>query len=219
MYLPTILLIYLLLPYIVRQVSNCQEKSSESSSAVQYNTSRPDLNDSLPVVKNSNADFAWVARGATDTYHILGKFTGFSKRVRKHFIGCGYSFNPFDTSRETLLKLLAVYKSWFDLMAVQRTINFNNTYCYNLIKYLSENAPLRYDTDYNDGKIYCNLFDSTFYPSTSDQLVCDFICSLGDICYNLPPDYFSASDTTAVRGGTDERLDLKSVEDLESNQW
>lgn len=204
-------------PYIVRQTAaQCQEKSSENSTSVNYYTPRVDLIDTLPIVNNSNADFAWVGRGANDRYHILGKFTGFSKRIRKHFLGCGYSFNPFDSSRQTLLKLFAVYKSWFDLMAVQRTINFNNTYCYNLIKFLSENAPLRYDTDSNNGKIYCNLFDSTFYPSTSDQLVCDFICSLGDICYNLPPDYFSASDTTAVRGGTDEFLNVDSIEVLNS---
>ena len=202
-------------PYIIRQSSNCQEKSVEIATSLQYNIQRSDLNDKLPVVKNSNADFAWVARGASDTYHILGKFTGFSKRIRKHFIGCGYSFNPFDISRQTFFKLFAVYKSWFDLMAVQRSINFNNTYCYNLIKYLSENAPLRYDVDSSNGKYYCNLYDTNYYASTSNQLVCDFICSLGDICYNLPPDYFSASDTTAVRGASD-RMNVESIEVLNS---
>ena len=204
-------------PYMIRQSANqdVREKSSETSTSVAYNTTRSELNDNLPVVNNKNADFAWVARGSSDTYHILGKFTGFSKRIRKHFIGCGYSFNPFDTSRQTLLKLFAVYKSWFDLMAVQRTINFNNTYCYNLIKYLSENAPLYYDTDSNTGKVYCNLFDTTFYPSKSDQLVCDFICSLGNICYNLPPDYFSASDTTAERGAS-VSMNVESIEELNS---
>lgn len=200
-------------PYIVRQVTNCQEKSSESASSVGYNTSRSDLNDFLPVVKNTNADFACTCRGASDTYHILGKFTGFSKRVRKHFLGCGYSFNPFDDSRQTLLKLFAVYKSWFDIMAIQRTINFNNTYCYNLIKYLSETPPLTYVTDSTTGKFYCDLYNTTFYAATTDEYVNDFITSLGDLCYNLPPDYFSASDTTAVRGAS-ERMNVESLEVL-----
>lgn len=189
------------IPYMIRQSSNSVlQKSSQTSNSVSFNTQRADLVDLLPIVNNSNADFAWYVRGATDTYHILCKFTGYSKRVRKHFIGCGYSFNPFDTSHQTFLKLFAVYKSWFDTMAINRTINFNNTVCYQLIKYLSENKPLTYGVDSTTGKDYCDVYNSTFFNSAVDNMVTAFLCELGDICYNLPPDYFSASDTTSVRG-------------------
>ena len=188
------------IPYCVRQTANgdVKYKSSETSSAVSFNGNGNYLNDKLPLVKNSNADFAFYIQGATDNYHVLGKFTGLSKRVRKQFIGCGYSFNPFDTSRQTLLKLFAVYKAWFDTMAVQRTINFNNTECYQAIKYLSENPPT-YGFDSNLGKYTASVYQGS-YNSSIDEVVTTFICKLGDICYNLPPDYFSASDKTSYRG-------------------
>lgn len=190
-------------PYMVRQkTAQIQMKSSENATSVNYHTVITDKKylDALPIVTNQNADFAWTAYGQGSTYHILGKFTGLSKRLRKIFIGCGYSFNPFDTSRQTFLKLFAVYKSWYDTMAINRTINFNNTNCYQLIKYLSENKPLTYSIDSSTGKQYCNVYDSTYFASSLDEVVTTFLSELGDICYNLPPDYFSSSDITTMRG-------------------
>lgn len=141
-------------------------------------------------VSNQNADFS-IKHGK---FMILCKFIGASKRLRKQFIGAGYSFNPYDTEVVTPFKLMAIYKAYFDTFAVQRTINFNHTNCYKLIKRLSETYS--YDTD------IFGIGDSSYNPTGSEtiDLFMGMMKDLSDICYNLPADYFSASDISAQRG-------------------
>jgi len=146
-------------------------------------------------VTNQNADFNLTEQGANNTYYsFLGRFMGPAKRLRKIFIGAGYSFNPGDNVDVTPFKLLAIYKAWFDTFAVQRNINFNNTNCYKVIKIMSETVP---------SSPVCHIKGDFVDSSYSDILWPAFIAFLADlsnICYNLPADYFSASDVTAQRG-------------------
>lgn len=183
-------------PFVVIQNSTtgARFKSAESSSSVSYNGvfSDPDKTKSYPIVTNENADFAWTYVSGSDTVTILGKFLGSFKRLRKIFLGCGYSFNPLDDSRQTPFKLLAVFKAWYDTFGVTRTMNFNNTYCYQVIKKLSET--------YVGGSGESDIYDSTAGNYDAGIVFSDFVSQLADICYILPPDYFSASDVTTLRG-------------------
>lgn len=148
---------------------------------------------SIPVVTNKNADFSFKCVNGSDVYMFLGRFLPLGKRLRKMFIGCGYSFNPYDEQETTPLKLFAVYKSWYDKFAVQRTMNFNNTRCYKVMKMLSETPPISRDMP--------GIFDTTSgYSDFVGLEFIKFLVDLANICYVLPPDYFSASDITSTRG-------------------
>lgn len=134
------------------------------------------------VITKSSSDFSFVFVNGNDKYQILGKFYGAVKRLRSIFIGCGYSFNPYDSEKVTFLKLLAVYKSYFDRFGLSRTTNFLNTNCYKFIKFTSENRFNDYNM-YTQNGMYCS----------------NFFADLSQICYSLPPDYFSVADTTEFR--------------------
>lgn len=146
------------------------------------------------VVTNQNADFSFQAVKDSDTYMFLCKYTNFGRRMRDQFIGCGYSFNPFSTTNVNPLKLFALYKSWFDRFAVQRQINFNNTNCYKIMKMLSDTTPM---------SVYSPAIFGGYSGSNNayETAFLAFVCDLPDICYVLPPDYFSASDVQPNRGG------------------
>lgn len=148
-------------------------------------------------ITNKSADFAFYGTVGQDNYQLLCKFEGPSKRLRKIFLGCGYSFNPFDQVAVTPFKLFAVYKAWFDTFAVQRTINWYHTECYKLIKLLSDTLP--YEVSYGVS-VYGSNYNDASKGLDAAGLFTKFVARLADICYNLPADYFSATDLTAQRG-------------------
>lgn len=124
---------------------------------------------------------------ANVTHHVVLNFNGALKRLRTIFMGLGYSFNPFDTEEVTPLKLLAYYKAYYALFGVNRERNFYNTYCYKVIKYMSENT-------------ITSLLDITNNPVLT-ALFLNFVrLELSSCTYTCPVDYFSAADTTTQRG-------------------
>lgn len=120
-------------------------------------------------------------------YKIAFNFNGALKRLRSIFIGLGYSFNPFDDTSVTPLKLLSFYKAYYALFGVNRERNFYNTYCYKLIKYLSEN-------------IVTDMSDYQTHPMVINLFVNFLRLELANCTYTCPVDYFSAADTTTQRG-------------------
>lgn len=183
------------LPIYYKVSANAQRKITAiyTSSVTTGSTGIPQwFDDNTPIVTNKNADFSIRAVVGTDVYMFLCRFSPIGKRLRKHFLGCGFSFNPYDIQPFTPLKLLGEYKAWFDKFAVQRTINFNNTHCYQFIKYISELAPSDRVVPY----IFTGYGTRTFIYTEFFR----FLEDLSSICYVLPPDYFSASDITAQRG-------------------
>lgn len=115
-------------------------------------------------------------------------FNGPWKRLRSIFMGLGYSFNPFDDQKVHLLKLLAFYKAYWQLFGVNRTYNFYNTYCYKLIKCLSDRA------------FYSELALNSEYIK---PLILFFLSTeLAECTYTTPPDYFSASDINTQRSAS-----------------
>ena len=182
------------LPLVIKLKSGLYVKTSSGFSRSSSDTARLGNHAKYIDVTNQNADFAFTFDGDNNVnYSFLGRFMGASKRLRKIFIGAGYSFNPGDETEVTPFKLLAIYKAWFDTFAVQRTINFNNTNCYQVIKLMSELVPK---------DPYSNMIGSYIYDGEAklwDKFI-NFVADLSNICYNLPADYFSASDISAQRG-------------------
>lgn len=183
---------YAQMPLVIKLKSGLYVKTNSGYSSSSSDTARLGNHAKYIDVTNQNADFSFINSVNGKNCSILGRFMGASKRLRKIFIGTGYSFNPGDQSEVSPFKLLAVYKAWFDTFAVQRTINFNNTNCYKVIKMMSEVVP---DSAWSD-------MLSDFVSGDNDlwDFWIDFLADLSNICYNLPADYFSASDITAQRG-------------------
>lgn len=114
------------------------------------------------------------------------------RRLRKAFLGLGYSFNPFDDTFVNPFKLMAYYKAWYQIFYPQRESNFYATSCYKLTKYLSENGVTTI-ADMGSSR-----------PETKAMEL--FTAMLDDICdirYILPLDYFSLADPQAEVRGTE----------------
>lgn len=133
------------------------------------------------------SDFVPAGTAATNSFRVFYNFNGGMKRLRTIFMGLGYSFNPYDVEKVTPFKLLAFYKAYFALFGVNREKNFFNTYCYKIIKLLSESTELN-----------CNAIGGS---SILYSLWLNFIREeLASCTYTCPVDYFSVADTTTQRG-------------------
>lgn len=135
-----------------------------------------------------HCDFTDRIEDGPNVFTFAYNFNGAVKRLRSIFMGLGYSFNPYDTEKVTPFKLLAFYKAYWSLFGVNRSYNFFNTYCYKLIKALSETTV----TDMNvTGSVVFELFENFV---THELANCTYTC---------PADYFSASDLDTQRSATE----------------
>lgn len=130
----------------------------------------------------AHCDFSDISSDGNQT--LCYNFNGPIKRLRSIFMGLGYSFNPYDLEKVTPFKLLAFYKSYWSLFGVNRSYNFFNTYCYKLIKVLSESTQ-------RNMNIVGNIYDLFINFVSIELTKCTYTC---------PADYFSASDTVTARG-------------------
>ena len=77
------------------------------------------------------ADFISHVRGSDGSYTVLIKLKPYAKHLRSIFIGLGYQLNVFDNALDySPLKVLAFYKSWFNLFSPIREKSFTDTNCY-----------------------------------------------------------------------------------------
>ena len=128
------------------------------------------------------------------SYYLLFKFKPFLKRLRTIFIGLGYQFSPYNTEELSVLKLLAYYKTWFNLFCPNREHAFIDTDCYWLIKRLSEINGVNVASGVGGVSKWKN-----------------FLLSLASECYYyLPMDYFSMAVTRPQQSMQDTDFTLNS---------
>lgn len=143
---------------------------------------------------NTNFDFSDITyyEDSNNVEHpltICYNFNGALKRLRTIFMGLGYSFNPYDDQKVTPFKALAFFKAYYALFGVNREKNFYNTYCYKLVKALSETTDLDLDDAVNSIIVAA--------------LWINFVrLELSNCTYTCPVDYFSAADTVTARGAS-----------------
>lgn len=134
-------------------------------------STRTDNNDTS--ISFTSADqIIFLSTGGVLTF----RFSRRALRLRKIFLGLGYSLNISDRSKVSFAPILAFYKAWFDLFAVKRTVNWTNTACFGLIKHLDDN----YVTD----------FSETRFNSASETLM-QFVDELANCWYTYPDDFVS----------------------------
>ena len=64
------------------------------------------------------------------------QFSARAKRLRKQFLGLGYSLNGEDNKPVSIAPLLAYYKAYYDYFGLTRDIQFEQTNCFKIIQYI-----------------------------------------------------------------------------------
>lgn len=126
-----------------------------------------------------SSDFAnplssdFVLRG--NKYTVCVRLNNAGKRLYKIFKGLGYSLDPLNTNRVSVLPIFAFYKAWYDKYFPARMSNWQSTDCFRLI-------DLIYSYGYVD-----------FLNSVSPQFWKGFVASLSDCWYTYETDFVSAN--------------------------
>lgn len=69
-------------------------------------------------------------------YMFCFQFSVRAKRLRKQFIGLGYSLNGEDNKPVSIAPLLAYYKAYYDYFGLTRDVQFEQTNCFKVIQYI-----------------------------------------------------------------------------------
>lgn len=69
-------------------------------------------------------------------YMFCFQFSARAKRLRKAFLGLGYSLNGEDNKLVSIAPLLAYYKAYYDYFGLTRDIQFEQTNCFKIIQYI-----------------------------------------------------------------------------------
>lgn len=134
------------------------------------------------------ADFLYEVTSGSDVYTLCFRLAPEKKRLRKILIGLGYQLqlmNGSQTTKVSILPLIAYYKAYFDMFAPQRDITWKQTKCYLLI----ENLEF-----YNTPSVVSAYITST--NAGARNYWYNFIDELENAWYTDNVDYYSAHITT-----------------------
>ena len=141
-------------------------------------------------------------------YMFCFQFSSRAKRLRKAFLGLGYSLNGEDNKLVSIAPLLAYYKAYYDYFGLTRDVQFEQTNCFKIIQYI---------WDYN-----VNFFQLAGHVSSQPLSI--FILFLRDfqnLYYTDASSYIAAHRSTPMSGAA-QRLpsvntSLYSLVDYASN--
>lgn len=86
------------------------------------------------------------------------RFSDAAKNLRKILLGLGYVINITLTDKVSLLPLFAYYKAYFDIFAIKRTLNWENTNLYKFIDYIYQYNVPSFSSWNNDNIVIFNQF-------------------------------------------------------------
>ncbi len=122
-------------------------------------------NDVSKVISFTSADqVVYLPDGSALTF----RFSNAARRLRKIFIGLGYSLNITDRTQVAFAPILAFYKAWFDLYAVKRTQNWTNTKCFSVIKFLDDNYYYKFGVEAFNTSAISPVLLSFFYDDLAN---------------------------------------------------
>ena len=145
--------------------------------------SNPETGNTYSTITLDSADFVIKV---SESYIFLFRLNSVGRRLRKIFVGCGFSLSCFDTDKLSILPLLAFYKAYFDTYAPQRDISWISTNCYALIKYIEDHYFLNFVDFLSDSE------------SDALSLFRLFISDLSECWYTQLDDFVSAHRETPV---------------------
>lgn len=156
-------------------------KDGSMSPYIGEDTSWYDLEHSdvvYPYYLDYQVSSTWTRRRLYICFHL----SDYGKRFKNFLEGCGYKLNFFDDTRVSMLPLLATYKAYYDLFAINLFENFENSdlgYCLNAYD------SGAFSTNYDD--VTADLISVGTIGATA-RLVAHF----GDLFYTEEVDYISS---------------------------
>lgn len=148
------------------------DSSSIIESAILYCRDRNLLiRDSEQYSVTDIARFDWYFL-TSDNKLVCGRFTERGKNLRKILLGLGYQLSMCSDTK-TLLPIVAFYKSWFDLFAVQRDITWKDTSCFGWLEYNEQSGYGVARLDSTRGRQFCSWFFESL-PQTYFTISPDF---------------------------------------------
>lgn len=135
-------------------------------------------------VSPDSADYVVSTGDSAGDFVFCFRLSNSGRRLRKIFIGLGYSLDA-NNDLVSMLPLLAFYKAWFDLYSPQRLQTWTSSKCFALIKYIESN----YYVDFSPSKVNSS-------STTASDLFFDFIKELVDCWYVTPDDFLSIHRTS-----------------------
>lgn len=156
-----------------------------------------------PSITPISADYT-LAFGDDAKYLICFKFSQAGLRLRKIFLGLGYSLTFEDESKLSFAPLLAFYKAYYDRFGLTRDLPFETTSCFSLIK-LIENYSINYTLDaVKDSSSFRNFIHSElsecWYTTANSYIAAHrSLITNGIISRTIsePPDQFGSLFTQA----------------------
>lgn len=103
--------------------------------------------DVTPLVSDYIVETDYVDDGTDTTYLFCFQFSSRAKRIRKQFLGLGYSLNGEDSKPVSIAPLLAYYKAYYDYFGLTRDVQFEQTNCFKVIGFVWEYFTNFYQLD------------------------------------------------------------------------
>lgn len=139
---------------------------------------------SMGYVTFDGADYVFASMDSTPSKYFCFRLSNTGRRLRKIFIGLGYSLEVTDFANLSIVPLLAYYKCWYDRYAPKRDENFMMTNCYHLIKIIEND----YFTDFT-----FSIFGTSANVTNIVSVFWQFISEeLSQTWYAAPDDFISA---------------------------
>lgn len=184
-----------------------------------YATGNPDAGTLEPgnmgAVTFDGADYVYCSLDGTQSKYFCFRLSNTGRRLRKIFIGLGYSLEVSDNSPVSIVPLLAYYKCWFDRFAPKRSENFMMTNCYHLIKIIETENKTKFDF---------SIFGTSTDVTNVVTVLWQFISKeLSQTWYAAPDDFISAHRDSPNEGAAMPKIDYydnnnDSVQD-ENELW
>lgn len=103
--------------------------------------------DVTPLVSDYIVETNYADDGTDTTYLFCFQFSSRAKRIRKQFLGLGYSLNGEDNKPVSIAPLLAYYKAYYDYFGLTRDVQFEQTNCFKVIGFVWEYFTNFYQLD------------------------------------------------------------------------
>lgn len=103
--------------------------------------------DVTPLVSDYIVETDYADDGTDTTYLFCFQFSSRAKRIRKQFLGLGYSLNGEDNKPVSIAPLLAYYKAYYDYFGLTRDVQFEQTNCFKVIGFVWEYFTNFYQLD------------------------------------------------------------------------
>ena len=151
----------------------------------------------------STADYVCCAHDAGNNldYKFAMKLTQKGLRFQKMILGCGLPLSFQSGSYVSALHLFAVYRAYFDIFQIKQYWNWEQTGCYDLIRYYDTNNPSSVN-DCSLANLEANLDLYNMWMRFFDEL-CDmyYTANVDNLSSQLPTDWsLNASELQNLNG-------------------